>query len=59
MANIAPDINCPHCNQGHDIQEWMTEYGDPLVGEQNVECIECQQSFTLETEVITKYHTSK
>ncbi len=56
MANIAPDINCPHCGQGLDIDEWRnTEYGEPQHGQSTETCCNCNEKFTLETEIKVIY----
>jgi len=42
------DLKCPQCGHGFDI-EWDTEYGDPQVGEHEVECCSnCGRSFSFE-----------
>lgn len=59
-AGIAPDIKCPYCGQGLDIDEWgNTEYGEPQQGQSTEECCNCGKKFTLETEISVTYYTSK
>ena len=59
MANTASDISCPRCGQGLDIDEWMTEYGDPIQGTCSVNCPLCQGSFLLHTDICVKYSVSR
>lgn len=59
MANTAPEIKCPVCRQGLDIDEWMTEYGDPVEGECLVTCPECNKRFILDVKITITYSSKK
>lgn len=44
------DFKCPHCGKELEVQEWDTEYGGPVIGENIVECFACRQDFTLDVQ---------
>lgn len=37
-------IHCPHCKAGFDV-DWITEYGEPLIGEHEATCLKCNKQF--------------
>jgi hypothetical protein len=48
-TDFAPQIKCPCCNAGYDI-EWDTEYGDPMHGAEQAECYECETKFAFQVQ---------
>lgn len=44
------DILCPYCRTVFGVK-WNTEYGDPMIGTQKIECLCCSRAFYLETEI--------
>lgn len=55
----SPQIRCPNCNAGLDIDEWRTEYGDPIAGDNIVECPSCDDKFILGVVIETHYRSRK
>ena len=56
MTDISPDITCPNCGQGLDIDEWRhTEYGEPQHGKSIETCCNCGSDFVLQTEILVNY----
>jgi hypothetical protein len=39
------DVTCPHCGAKWHV-DWITEYGDPLLGEHDTECPRCHKPFS-------------
>ena len=37
-------ITCPHCKTKFGV-EWDTEYGNPIIGEHEVDCLKCGKQF--------------
>ncbi len=53
-SNFSPDFKCPECGQGFDVDEWTTEYGDPIDGVYDVNC-NCGKKFLVSVSVGVKY----
>jgi len=58
-ANTAPDFYCPVCAAGLDVDEWLTENGDPIEGEVMVVCPSCNEDFIFITEITYEYSGKK
>jgi hypothetical protein len=57
-----PEFRCPHCNGGVYIDEWYTEYGDPILYDnQNVLCPwdDCDKMFVLKVKQTLHYYPRK
>jgi len=50
-SNCDRDFICPHCQSNLKI-EWSTEYGDPIVGEEDFKCPRCGASTRIQTRII-------
>lgn len=42
--NFDGGMECPHCKTSIGVK-WETEYGDPLIGEHEAECPQCEKKF--------------
>jgi len=56
MTSTFPEIKCPKCKQGHDI-EWNTEYGELIYGWHDTECVKCSYEFKFHAHSIEIYET--
>lgn len=44
---VDSDIRCPKCKMGYNV-EWDTEYGEPMFGEHEATCPECDHVWKFE-----------
>ncbi len=41
-------FECPHCKQKWSVQDWDTEYNDPIPGTSRVFCSSCDKYFNID-----------
>ena len=51
------DLVCPHCGAEYSVV-WTTEYGDPIPGNRDAFCHNCNKDFQFDCNVSTTYVAS-
>lgn len=60
QSDLVEEFTCPHCGQGLYIDEWLTEYGYPMLGcPQHVRCPKCDEKFSVTVEQTLHFYTNK
>lgn len=53
------DPCCPHCVRPFYIEDWGTEYNDPVLGESDITCCHCGKPFEIDVSITITAHKKK